>query len=280
MKNLFLLLLLLWCFTLQLAAQTKAIQASKATNPLIGTWMEQTDALREIKLITPTHFSFIVFDAKADTFMYAGIGTYTLEKGKYVENLQVANFKTASTRIPFDYRVEGDKFHQQGSLTMADGTKEDIKHTFSRVNLPAQQSEAIGTWNRISAMVTDSAGKRVMDETLQEDTKEFMTITPTHWYSMKYNATTKKMIEALVFTYTKKADTHLLKVQESSFKIPASAAATRASMIETIPAIALKITVEGDKMRATYNSGATRTDKAVEVYQRVGGKTPKIVSAK
>lgn len=263
MKKSLFLFLIHCCCVLQLSAQTKA------TNQLVGTWMEQTAALREIKLITPTHFSFIVFDAKADTFMYAGIGTYTIEKGKYIENLQVANFKTTTTRLPFDYRVEGNKFHQQGSLTMADGTKEDIKHVFTRVALPAQQSEAIGTWNRISAMVTDSAGKRMMDETLQEDTKELMTITPTHWFSMKYNATTKKMIEALVFTYTKKGDAHVLKVQESSFKIPTSGGATRASMIETIPAIALKLTFEGDKMRATYNSGTMRTDKVVEIYERV-----------
>jgi hypothetical protein len=123
----------------------------KTRKPLEGTWIEDNlqTGLKEIKIISPTHVGFIVMDTKKDTLAFTGFGTYTIQNGKYTENLELANFTwDKNTKLEFDYKVEGDKFYQKGTITNADGSKEEINHTFTRVKLPPQDTETVGTWEQ------------------------------------------------------------------------------------------------------------------------------------
>jgi hypothetical protein len=102
MKAIKLLLSVLISSTLQSVAQTN----DTTTGGLVGTWMETTDTLKEIKIISPTHVFFIVLNK--DSFAYAGAGIYTIEGNKYTEHLQYANVDISAMKgFTFDYAVQG-----------------------------------------------------------------------------------------------------------------------------------------------------------------------------
>jgi hypothetical protein len=92
---------LVFCSLQSLAQNNSATYSS-----IVGTWMETTDTLKEVKIISPTHVFFIVLNK--DSFAYAGAGTYTIEGNKYTEHLQYANVDISAMKgFTFDYAVQG-----------------------------------------------------------------------------------------------------------------------------------------------------------------------------
>lgn len=73
-------------------------------NPLVGTWelvsykygketefTDMTDLMKEIKLITPTHFSWTSYDEQE--VIGSGGGTYTYQDGRYIEKIDFSTRK-------------------------------------------------------------------------------------------------------------------------------------------------------------------------------------------
>lgn len=193
MKAIKLLLFTVSFCALQVVAQNN----NTATGALVGTWMETTDTLREIKIISPTHVFFMVLNR--DSFLYAGAGTYTIDGNKYTEHLQYANFAVDSMKgFTFDYNVDGDKFMQKGTLTMPDNTEAQINHTFTRVkpDMP-YDGPHVGTWNQLSSSYTDENGNKASHTNATHI--RFQIVTPTHW--MRISTANNKFENAFGGTY-------------------------------------------------------------------------------
>jgi hypothetical protein len=240
--------------TLQVVAQTNNTAASS----IVGTWTETTDTLREIKIISPTHVFFMVFNK--DSFLYAGAGTYTVEGNKYTEHMQYANFDFSTMKgFTFDYDVQGDKFMQKGTLTMPDGSQAPINHTFTRVKSDkAYDGAHVGTWNQLSSTYTDTSGTKHSHTNATHI--RFQIVTPTHW--MRISMRENKFENAMEGTYTMDGNKWKVMFDNASF-----------------PASGLNVDItsrqEGNKM---YWSGTVKdasgrqTNQFEDVFERVDGK--------
>ncbi len=200
--------------------QSFAQNEQAATNSIVGTWMETTDSLKEIKVISPTHVFFMVFNK--DSFMYAGAGTYSIEGNKYTENLEYANFDFSSMKgFSFDYDVQGDKFMQKGILTMPDGTPQPINHTFTRVKSDkAYDGPHVGTWNQLSSSFTEENGNKGSHTNATHI--RFQIITPTHW--MRISTADNKFENAFAGTYTIDGNKMDFRIEYASFPAVGSTA--------------------------------------------------------
>ena len=79
-------------------------------------------------------------------FIRAHGGPYTLIGDKYIETVTAASWESYDkVKTDFTAKVEGDKLHQKGLLKFPDGTKVAIDEVWQKVNLPAQNTEALGT---------------------------------------------------------------------------------------------------------------------------------------
>lgn len=187
-------------------------QMSNST-PLVGTWMETTDSLQEIKIISPTHVFFYVQNKMRDSFAYAGAGTYTVNQNQYTEHLQHANFELQGGKGTFDYRVQGDTFHQKGVLVMADGTKGNVSHTFMRVKEPKRFEGAhVGTWNQLSSSYTSGDGSKGAHTNATHI--RYQIITPTHW--MRISKANNNFENAFGGTYTLEGNKMNVKIDYGS----------------------------------------------------------------
>jgi hypothetical protein len=75
--------------------------------------------LRAVKIITPTHFSYIT--EKGDgSFYVAGAGTCKIEKEQYSETIDYSSAPTMKNKsYTFKYHIENDLWYMQG---MEDGS--------------------------------------------------------------------------------------------------------------------------------------------------------------
>lgn len=209
MKIKLLFSVLLLALNLQLLAQNQA---------LVGTWIleDQNAGTKEMKIITPTHVSYIVMNTKVDTMMYSGFGTYAIENGKYVEHMEFANYAWDKSKpLAFDYKLAGDKFYQTGSVTFADGRTVPVKNVFTKANLPSQEIPGIvGTWQMVSFQ---SEGK-AEENTDNTKMKLMRIISPTHWMDVAQRVD-GKFSHASGGTYTTKAGKIIAQSQMGSMPV-------------------------------------------------------------
>ncbi|QHT65610.1 hypothetical protein GXP67_02490 [Rhodocytophaga rosea] len=251
----FFLVFVLLCKMLSLHAQSPA---GASENPLLGTWIRETDREREIKIITPTHFAFVIEDIKTDKFLYIGIGTYILAGGFYRENIEFSNIANASIANPvYEFTVDGDTFYQKGTLVLS-GNKTQLNHVFKKAKTAVQNSNnsGIGTWRQLSSSVEKDNKNRTAS--MVADSSIYV-ITPTHWMWIGFGSA-KKLNNVMAGTYTLEGNKSMLKVEHG---ISAQGQTFEYSQ-----------RVEGDNLYRTSlvkspNSGPKQAD---EVFQRVYGK--------
>jgi hypothetical protein len=112
-----------------------------AQHPLIGTWeyvsIKGTDAdgqrfdwtnanMREIKIVTPTHYMLIQHIVRNDSVIFntAHAGTIRFEGDKYFRTPTVTSDPSMSkAELGFNWKVKGDQFFQSGTIPLADGKK-------------------------------------------------------------------------------------------------------------------------------------------------------------
>lgn len=120
--------------TLSFAVMLLACESGvKEINPIQGTWelvkvINKEDGQvkdtfvpgrRMIKIITPTHFSFVNHDLNqgkdSTAFFAAGAGQYTLVEGKYTEFLEFCTARAwEGHEFNFEVEIKGDTLIQQG----------------------------------------------------------------------------------------------------------------------------------------------------------------------
>ena len=112
-----------------------------AQHPLIGTWemvtikginangekfSSDTSAIREIKIITPTHYMLIAQDVEGDSLVFnrCYAGTVKIDGEGYIEIPIVSSVPIFdNVKTDFKWKVVGDRFIQSGTLIRPDGSQ-------------------------------------------------------------------------------------------------------------------------------------------------------------
>jgi hypothetical protein len=234
-------------------------------NPLVGTWERQTDSIWAMKIITPTHWIIFIEALHGDSnkFIRSHGGIYTLHNNKYIEHLDIASWDNKSdlSFTDYTYKVEGDKFYQNGTLILSDGTVTPIDEVWQKVSTTQSDPNypAIGSWNLLSTSYTGEDGKK---ETLTSATAtRFEIITPTHW--MRISHREHAFESAMGGTYTSEGNKASLKVAFATFPI---------DKIEKIE-VTEKVTRDKRSSTGIITGPAGKTITAFEeVYKRAAGK--------
>lgn len=123
----------LFASSILISCQPSTERIDNRSVPLLGTW-ELIDVFnteggktfntfvegrRMIKIITPTHFSFVNHDLSKGmdslAFFAAGAGRYTLEGNVYKENLEFCTARGWEGHLfEFEVEIKGDTLIQQG----------------------------------------------------------------------------------------------------------------------------------------------------------------------
>lgn len=248
-----------------------------AQHPLVGTWemismkgtgydgkafFADTTTLREIKIITPTHYMLIVHNIKNDSLVFnrSHAGTVRFEGNQYIEcqrTVSWADLKPVDLR--FDWKVEGDKYIQSGTLTRADGKTATLEELiFHRVKTihSYHDNSSNGTWDQLSSSFTFPDGTQ--GSHTRETATRFQIITPTHWGRISHR--NNKFESAVAGTYSMEGDQINPVMEVASFPINSN---LKGMWLHR---------VEGDKLyvsgQVVYENGKKQTWD--DVFQKVG----------
>jgi hypothetical protein len=99
--------------------------------------------LHRIKLVTPTHFTWVQYNPDTKIVEWAAGGRCEQGDARYVEHIEYAVGPAGLTQLightqTFTFRVEGDKWYHAGTLT----TGNKIEEMWERVKAPAPSAAA------------------------------------------------------------------------------------------------------------------------------------------
>jgi hypothetical protein len=192
-----------------------------AQHPLVGTWemvtikgidangekfSSDTSTIREIKIITPTHYMLIAQDVEGDSLVFnrCYAGAVKIDGDSYNEIPIVSSVPIFDNlKTDFKWKVVGDRFIQSGTLIRPDGKKVVLDElVFRRIKSAESQpnNPSNGAWRLLSTKYTRADG------TNHAETSETVTalqiMTPTHW--MYVSSKNKKFENAMGGTYSLK----------------------------------------------------------------------------
>lgn len=209
-----------------------------AQHALVGTWEMvsikgfnadgepfyfDTTRVREIKIITPTHYMLIAYDVADDSLIFnrTYAGKVAFDGTQYIETpLQSSEPIFDNVRADYTWRVDGDQFVQSGTVVRPDGKKVILEALiFKRVKTANSFTDnpAIGTWNQLSSTYTDFLGNTAMHT--KDDATRLHIITPTHW--MRISHRKKKFEHVMAGTYTMKDGIAFPVIEYGTANIPA-----------------------------------------------------------
>jgi hypothetical protein len=207
--------------------------AAFAQHPLVGTWEMvsikglnaegesfylDTTSVRETKIITPTHYILIATDVIGDSLAFnrSYSGTVTVKGDKYIEQPLISSLPIFdNVKTDYNWKIEGDKFIQSGTVVRPDGKKVFVEAlVFRRVRTKHSYPEnpVIGTWDQISSSFINFDGTK--EQHTNKTTQRLHVITPTHW--MRISQRGHKFEHAMMGTYTMKGKTVIPVLQYSS----------------------------------------------------------------
>jgi hypothetical protein len=205
-----------------------------AQHPLIGTWemvsikginaagetfSDDTSNIREVKIITPTHYMLIAHDVEGDSLVFnrCYAGTVSFDSEKYVEVPLLSSVPIFdNVKTDFTWRVEGDKFIQSGTLIRPDGKKIVLEElVFRRLKGSASypDNKANGTWKLLSSNYTTVDGTKHSDTS--QNVNALQVITPTHW--MYVSSRGNKFEHAMGGAYSKQGEKYFPSLDFASF---------------------------------------------------------------
>jgi len=113
------------------ATVSAAFSQSKKRSPLYGTWIlesavfttedsvfkEDSNTKKQMKIVTPDHFMFIISNAADDKFIMASAGRAIVTDDTYTEIIEYSSQPEAvKKKYKFNIKVVGDKWHQSGTV--------------------------------------------------------------------------------------------------------------------------------------------------------------------
>jgi hypothetical protein len=182
-----------------------AISHVSAQHPLVGTWEMisakgidadgesfylDTTAVKETKIITPTHYMLIAWDVEQDSLIFnrTMAGKVRMEGEKYIETPTQASVQIFdNVNANFTWKLDGDIFTQSGTIVRPDGKTVVLEALlFRRVrNVKSNPANpAIGAWKQLSADYTLADGKR--NPSFNDSDQSLLIVTPTHWMRMNH----------------------------------------------------------------------------------------------
>jgi hypothetical protein len=224
MKNFSVLLVLFILINVTLCAQ----------HPLVGTWemvsikgidangekfSTDTSAVREIKIITPTHYMLIAEDVEGDSLVFnrCYAGAIKIDGDSYNEMPMVSSAPIFDNlKTDFKWKVVGDRFIQSGTLIRPDGKKVVLDElVFQRVKTAQSYptNPMNGTWKLLTSKYTETNGTNHSETSETVMCLQF--ITPSHW--MYVSSKNKKFEHAMGGIYTMKGGKYYLSLNVASF---------------------------------------------------------------
>ena len=110
---------------------TSAFTQSKKKSPLYGTWIlesavfttedsvfkEDKSTKKQMKIVTPGHFAFIISNASDDKFLMASAGRAIVAGNTYTEIIDYSSQPDALNKsYTFSVKVVGDTWYHSGTL--------------------------------------------------------------------------------------------------------------------------------------------------------------------
>ena len=201
-----------------------------AQHPLVGTWEMisvkgldadgnpfylDTTAVKETKIITPTHYMLIAWDVEGDSLIFnrTMAGGVRMEGEKYIETPAQASVQIFdNVQANFTWKLDGDVFTQSGTIIRPDGKTvvlEALKFRRMTNLQPQPGNGAIGTWNQ----VLPAEGRNPTASGKAD--RGLLIVTPTHW--MRMNHKNAKFAGAAYGTYTVKRGALLANTKYSTY---------------------------------------------------------------
>jgi hypothetical protein len=181
-----------------------------------------TTTVREIKVITPTHYMLIAHTVDGDSLIFnrSYAGTLRLDGDHYIEVPLISSLPIFdNVKQDFKWKLDGpNKFIQYGSFTRPDGKTIVLDElVFRRVaHIPAyDKNPALGVWDQRSSTYINFDGKA--ETHTSETAKRFHIVTPTHW--MRISHRDGKFENAMGGTYKMKGGKTYPVVNYASFDI-------------------------------------------------------------
>lgn len=92
-----------------------------------GSYIEYPEYVCYMKLITPTHFTWVYFNREQDEIYAAGSGNYVFYDNRYSENIKMIypknDWEVGST-FSFETRLKNNKWEHLGSLTFTEPSED------------------------------------------------------------------------------------------------------------------------------------------------------------
>jgi hypothetical protein len=207
---------------------------TNAQHPLVGTWemvsikginaagekfADDTANIREVKIITPTHYMLIAHDVEGDSLVFnrCYAGRVAFNDTEYTETPLLASVPIfENVKADFTWKVVGDKFIQSGTFVRPDGKKIIVEElVFKRSKAPKSYANnpANGTWKLLTSHFTTADGSSHSDT--QETVDALQIITPTHWIYV--SSRNKKFEHAMGGIYSKDGNKYSLNLDFASF---------------------------------------------------------------
>lgn len=202
-------------------------------HPLVGSWEMisikginaegekfsfDTSTVREIKIITPSHYMLIAFDVEDDSLVFnrSYFGELKLSGNQYIE-IPIASSVQIFDNVKsnFLWKVTNDQFIQSGTFTRPDGKTVILDEmVFRRVKTVEsyRDNPALGTWDQLSSSFTLPDGTKTSDT--PETKKRYQIITPTH--CMQFAMSEGKFEHAIIATYRIEKDITYPEIKYSS----------------------------------------------------------------
>lgn len=245
-------------------------------HPLVGTWEMvsirginvdgeafsiDTTAVRETKIITPTHYMLIAQDVRGDSLIFnrSYAGTIQLSGNRYIEIPTQASVQIFDNiKTDFTWSITGDTFIQSGTFTRPDGKTivlESMVFKRAKIAQAYPDNPAIGTWTQLSSTYTNFDGTKASHT--NKTTTRFQITTPTHW--MRISHQDNKFEHAMGGTYVMKDGVTYPTVTYSSAGFP------------QVQKIEMKEKTKGDKLTVAGQMVAPdgKVFRWDDVFQRV-----------
>ncbi len=187
-------------------------------------WVSYPDDFIFQKHLSPTHFTWLLYQKSTDQLLGIGGGAYKFSDKKYTEDIQFF-FPSGSSElgqsIPFNVKIDKDGYwHHQGyakqfefdvdsgQMMVVDSIK--IEEIWEKISPEASSNPLMGTWNLDSYRAFES-------DSLRSEYHSFVgylkLVTPSHFVWIKYNKEGDEVMAAASGTYSYKSDVYTENIQ-------------------------------------------------------------------
>jgi hypothetical protein len=176
--------------------------AKRLKHELPSTWENVSNAnlpkeTHFIKHVTPTHFTWVVYDRDKQAILAVTGGAWSLKDGKYEESIEFASDDVQQLRgkaFRFTIDLAGDKWGHKG----VPDSEIEVDEVWSRMKQADNQKKNTGEPGRQLLGAWDE----VFQPGVPKSIRTLKYITPTHWTWVTYDRENKRVLAAAGGTWS------------------------------------------------------------------------------